>query len=499
MANKRGGGVGMYISKQLIFKICDDLVQNIEDVIETMFIEICRPSGKNLIIGVIYRPPNSKFELFENAINAILYKIERENKICYLAGDFNVDLLKSESCDFSNRFIEQLFTSSFFPLITKPTRITAHTATLIDNIYTNDSEKINNSINRIILTDISDHLPIIHMCNMDNYKQIKSIDKTRYTRTINDESIRNVTDEIRGLTWEEILNANTNPDNAYNNFLEIYLTAYEKHFPQKLIKNRIDKNRSPWMTNGLLKSVKRKNKLYKTFLKNPSGKNETKYKKYKNKLNHIIKISKKIYYEEKFIKYKSNAKMVWKTLNELLNKKRKNRELPREFFESNSSNTIQDPLEIANKFNEYFVNVGPKLAEKIRTDSDASYHNYLSNKNQNSMFLEPTTEVEIEEELKIMNINKSPGYDDINITKTIVSCAKQISKPLTHICNLSFLSGIIPDKLKIAVVTPVFKANEANKFENYRPISVLSCISKLLEKIMYKRLLSNFIKASIWV
>ena len=135
-ANKRGGGVCMYISKQLIFKIRDDLVQNIEDVIETMFIEICRPSGKNLIIGVIYRPPNSKFEMFENAINAILYKIERENKICYLAGDFNVDLLKSESCDFSNRFIEQLFTSSFFPLITKPTIITAHTATLIDNIYT---------------------------------------------------------------------------------------------------------------------------------------------------------------------------------------------------------------------------------------------------------------------------------------------------------------------------------------------------------------------------
>ena len=60
---------------------------------------------------------------------------------------------------------------------------------------------------------------------MDNCKQIKSIDKTRYTRTINDESIRNFTDEIRGLTWEEILNENTNPDDAYNNFLEIYFNC----------------------------------------------------------------------------------------------------------------------------------------------------------------------------------------------------------------------------------------------------------------------------------
>ena len=91
------------------------------------------------LLGHRNRAPNNKFEIFENAINTILYKVERENKICYLAGDYNIDLLKSESCDFSNRFIEQLFTSSFFrafPLVNKPTRITAHTATLIDNIYT---------------------------------------------------------------------------------------------------------------------------------------------------------------------------------------------------------------------------------------------------------------------------------------------------------------------------------------------------------------------------
>ena len=111
---------------------------------------------------MVYRPPNNKFEIFENAINTILYKVERENKICYLAGDYNIDLLKSESCDFSNRFIEQLFTSSFFPLINKPTRITAHTyATLIHNIYTNDFEKNNYSTSGIIISDISDHLYLI--------------------------------------------------------------------------------------------------------------------------------------------------------------------------------------------------------------------------------------------------------------------------------------------------------------------------------------------------
>ena len=86
-----------------------------------------------------------------------------------------------------------------------------------------------------------------------------------------------------------------------------------------------------------VKSVKNKNKLYKTLLKNPNNKNRQKYTKYKNKLNHIIKIAKKIYYEEQLIKYKKNSKMMWKTLNELLNKPSKNIKLSKTFVESCSS------------------------------------------------------------------------------------------------------------------------------------------------------------------
>ena len=78
-------------------------------------------------------------------------------------GDFNVDLLKSESCDFASRFLEQLLTSSYIPLILKATRIKQHTASLIDNIFTNDIEVIDSSSNKIIFSDISDHLPVVHV------------------------------------------------------------------------------------------------------------------------------------------------------------------------------------------------------------------------------------------------------------------------------------------------------------------------------------------------
>ena len=112
------------------------------------------------------------------------------------------------------------------------------------------------------------------------------------------------------------------------------------------------------------------------------------------------------------------------------------------------------------------------------------------------MFLEPITIDEIETEITNMKQNKSPGYDNIS-SKIIKLTAKNISESLTHILNTTFLTGIIPDKLKIALVTPIFKTNENTKFKNYRPISVLSCFSKLLETLMYKRLIKFIEKNKI--
>ena len=83
-------------------------------------------------------------------------------------GDFNIDLFKSESCDYAYQFIEQLFSSSFFLLNTKATRITCHTATLIDMFFKNNIEGIDNSLNLVIFIDISDHLPIVRICLTPN-------------------------------------------------------------------------------------------------------------------------------------------------------------------------------------------------------------------------------------------------------------------------------------------------------------------------------------------
>jgi hypothetical protein len=233
------------------------------------------------------------------------------------------------------------------PLILRPTRITEHTATLIDNIFTNDIENIESSTNGIIFSDISDNLPIVHVRNSKIHLESTRTAEFICERIINDSNIQSFTNEIKCISWENVL-SNNNSTESNNEFFELFANAYEKNFPltKKVLKKKIDKNKSPWMTKCIAKSVKKKNTLYKKYLCHPTTNNEDKYKRYKNKLNHIIKIAKKKYYEEQLINYKHNTKLLWKTLNEIMNRHKNNNMLPREFNGNSPGEIISDPYTI---------------------------------------------------------------------------------------------------------------------------------------------------------
>ena len=106
--------------------------------IESLFVEICRPRSKNIILGIVYRRPDQCINEFFKSNEALMLKISRENKICYLMGDYNLNLMNYNNHQFTNEFLDSMFSSMFVPLITRPTRITSNTATLIDNIFSNN-------------------------------------------------------------------------------------------------------------------------------------------------------------------------------------------------------------------------------------------------------------------------------------------------------------------------------------------------------------------------
>ena len=135
--SKIGGGVCIYIKDNIKAKIRNDITSECNTSnIESIFIELLNPKEKNIILGLVYRPPNNMCKDFEEKIESALNRIDNESKTCYLLGDFNIDLLKHEKCEYSARFLNQMMSSMFLPTILKPTRITRTTATLIDNIFT---------------------------------------------------------------------------------------------------------------------------------------------------------------------------------------------------------------------------------------------------------------------------------------------------------------------------------------------------------------------------
>ena len=149
------GGVGFYISRNISYFVREDLSRR-ENEYESLWIEVKSDLHHNLICGVVYRHPNSDIDVFNNYINEISGKINSENKFCIIMGDFNIDLLKSSHSN-TEEFLNNLESYFFNPHILQPTRITNHSATLIDNIFFNSIT--HHTISGNIVHDLSDHLP----------------------------------------------------------------------------------------------------------------------------------------------------------------------------------------------------------------------------------------------------------------------------------------------------------------------------------------------------
>lgn len=176
-------------------------------------------------------------------------------------------------------------------------------------------------------------------------------------------------------------------------------------------------------------------------------------------------------------------KQVWKILNSIINKKKS---CPVEFDFMFNGQSTTDPKIIVKEFNDFFVNIGPNLANKIN-NSNVDFSSYLRNPQADTFFLFPTDRNEIISTAKLLSCKKSSGCDEIPVDLMIKSI-EHIAEPLAEIVNLSFITGKVPNLLKIAKICPIHKGGAKNEFNSYRPISVLPSFSKIYEKLVYNRL-----------
>ena len=479
--HRKGGGVSLFIHDSIDYREIPDL-STCNEHIECIFIEIdplCA-GDKAVVIGAVYRPPNTNIASFlDDHLTPLLSHPLLRSKHCYILGDFNVNLLNYETHQPTANFIDIMFESSFIPLINRPTRISMNSATLIDNIFTNcvDSQ---NSISGILATDISDHLPIFHLLKHCRLTSTHPEIATQPRPLVNSSTLGKMNRALLAHNWHPIIESN-DLNEAYTQFTQIINKAYIDNIPQKTYTHR--KQFKPWLTSALLKSIQKKNKLYTIYLKHKTIQSKTYYKRYKNKLTNLLRAAEKRYYFDKIKLNQSNLKNTWKVLKEIIGRDLRKRSKS-EFIINNTA--VSDSNVVTNEFNKHFVGIGPDLVSQLpqNVPNPITYMN--ESKVYPSLFLSPTTSEELNDVINNLK-HASAGYD--NLTLSILKhIFPAISRCLTHLVNLSMQSGEVPDEIKIAKVIPIFKSNDPSKLSNYRPISILPILSKIFEKVIYTRL-----------
>ena len=258
---------------------------------------------------------------------------------------------------------------------------------------------------------------------------------------------------------------------------------YNKSFPIKTVKLNY-RNRKPWLSEQLKKAIKIKNNLFRKHKKSNDPQIESIYKRFRNKLNGMLARAERNHYSNLLEENKNNMKKSWSILKEVINKKKSVSSSSRFII---NDKVISEKLEISNGFNNFFVNIGPSLASKIPKDNRHPMV-FMRNRIVNSFVLDNVFSDEILSIIKNLKEGSS-GWDGISPSIVKSTCAAFI-EPLTHIFNLSISQGIFPNDLKIARVIPLFKSGNSMSLSNYRPVSVLPVFSKILERLMYNRLLS---------
>ena len=238
------------------------------------------------------------------------------------------------------------------------------------------------------------------------------------------------------------------------------------------------------MTKGLILSQKRKEKLFARKLRYPSVENIENFKAYNRLYCKTRRADKKLYYNKQFTKFTKDSKRTWSLIKEVVGSSKTKDQIPT-YFQQNGK-IKSDYLEIPDGFNNFFANIGQKLASEIDTPT-TNFKTFLSEGSQNSFKFSRISEMDILYICKKMKPKSSSGADLIS-TKLLQEIAPLIITPLHYLINLSLETGFVPPELKLAKVVPIFKDGNCHEFTNYRPISLLSSFSKLFEKIVSMQL-----------
>lgn len=459
--NKRGGGVSTFVHDSLNHTPLHAAYVGGNNY---LWVHLERFS---LDVGLVYNPGDTNFSEFLDNFGQQL----QEHKRSLVFGDFNIDLLNK--VDNKTRHYKALLKESGYLILNRIlkqfcTRETATTRSLIDHVLTNLPEA--NVHLATVDSSLSDHKQIYVEIKKTRPPKLK---KTQY----------NATDykKLYNYMQEEQLEF-TN----YNDLEEYILSSINK---SKEVKTKIENlPKKDWINKEIINLINQKNKLWNELkIEQDNLQKREEYYNLRNKVRQIIKKTKETFYLNKFDGLKGNPKKLWSLINTLsINKAKISRAPP---VLKLSTGEVSDPKQICEVFNDFFSSIGSKLANEILPKYHLTSVFSMPSFNHNSKLdkFTPCTKDEVVKIIADLNVHSSSGIDEVT-TKQIKCIGGLMANNFSNCFNKLLSEGYFPASLKLAKVSPIHKSGSTSDPNNYRPISVLPVMSKVLERLLFTRL-----------
>lgn len=458
-----GGGVAMYIKDNIIYK----RHYNYEcRLLENMWIELTTCEGK-LFICTIYRPPN--FVDFWDYLDANIEQVKTETNggRIVIIGDMNADF----NTHHGNRLLNLCNMHNFTYHINEPTRITSHSKTCLDQILSNIPINVSSSFVQAPVST-NDHCTIGIEFNFKiitdppYYRHVWQYDKGDY------DGFRTA---LSSADWDACFQTQ-DVNTVCTNWTQTFLNIARMYIPHRVV--LIRPRDSPWFT-GELRTMKRKLiRLYRIAKTKMSEFHWNKYKSYRNMYHESLTRSENNYYGNlcDSLKTGRNERKWWATIKQLMGRGNNYSYPP--IFDPNNNCYVSSSQEKATLFNNFFLShsdIDTSTAELPLQDNIAgeTLDNIVA------------TEDEVRDLLQCLDVNKATGHDGIS-AKMLKSAGQSIVSSLTKLINICIDKGKMPNEWKRANVLPIHKRDNKDICGNYRPVSLLPILSKILEKLVFK-------------
>ena len=466
-----GGGVALYIKNSIPFK---RLFQFETQDLEALWVQINTLGGKIIICSCYRAPDNNTF--WSDMSNALDDVKQYQLQNLFILGDLNGDpntyngRKLNEFCKYQNLEC----------LVKEPTRITDTSATILDQLLTNSACYVKK-------VEVSPPVSTNDHCTVGCHLDFKINKETCYERLIwqyNKADFNEFREALSSTDFDQCF-INDDVNEACDKWTEIFLSVAKEYVPNKKV--IIRPNDSPWYTSELRCFKRKLVKAYKKYKSNGlrSDQFET-YKKLRNNYQQMLDEAERAYRESltSSLSNQRNTKIWWNTVKNLLGKGGDTSYPPLNV----NDNTITDNKDKAEAFNNFFLS-----------------HSNIDERNANlppdpGILPEGLQSIEVSEDevrdlIKCINISKSTGPDKVS-PRLLKEAGGTIVPSLTKLFNMSLRLSKVPRSWKLANVLPLFKKGSNSDLNNYRPVSLLSCVSKLLERVIFKHLF-NYLRTNM--